>query len=181
MFKDIKLGTAHLDEMKGVGEPLFLRPYFEVLLDEDALVNAEKIVNLFAGNCNESVLTQEYLNQVGNTKCVIIAVDKSAPTWKENLVALEQSLGDRFQLIISDAIEYLKFLPENSIDILTAFGAEYVFSRDPRPQLLETYLSEVKRVLKVGGFVISPSIHLPGESQGFEQIGPLAMARKIHA
>ena len=180
MFKDQLLGTDHLDELKNVTSPEFLRIYFEMLSDEECLSKLKRVVHLFAGNCSEAVVAMEYLEKAGNKGYEIVAVDKTPPTNTDQREALSVALGERFQFVVSDAIEYLESLPSESVDVITAFGAEYVFSRDSRPHILQTYLREIVRVLKSGGDVVSPSVPFPGESRGFEQIySALAQKKRV--
>lgn len=140
---------------------------------ENVLKNAEKIVNLFAGNANESKRLLEILTSVGNGQCAVVAVDKEQPFRQSFVDEISKQFPDRFAFVQADAFEFLSSRTPDSIDIVTAFGADYVLEADD--QKLQDFQESVNRVLKPGGVVIVPMIelHTLVKKYGFKKITDL--------
>lgn len=184
------------DSMKSVTRDFIFNDYLEIIefqQDGEAfLKNARKIVNLFAGNCNESLAILQSLIQHQNIEFSITAVDKTPPSSRTSINIIseftEQQPSIQFDFQEMNVFTYLKKAASESADILTAFGAEYVFKDFSELELmkkvLQEFATEAKRILKPGGILICPFIPTADDwgeefwsDQGFEFIN-LGIVRK---
>ncbi|MBI5686312.1 MAG: methyltransferase domain-containing protein [Verrucomicrobia bacterium] len=116
-----------------------LRVYLPYVTQTDAGTVAKPILDLGCGR-------GEWLELLKENGCAARGVDMNIPA-----LAACNELG--LQVIESDAIAYLRSLPDRSVGMVTGF---HIIEHLPLPLLLEL-MSEVYRVLQAGGLVVLES------------------------
>jgi len=136
----------------------------EIVFQVNPFATADRIVNLFAGSANESAACLAKLKSVGNTTCSVVAVDKNPPVNN----ALATAHPGTFEYVASDVFSYLSTQAPGSVDLITAFGAEYVL----RDQNLALFISEAAKILKPSGVFFLPLLGTnPREKAELEAAG----------
>lgn len=186
--------TSGPDQMKNVTSNdvfLMVERFFEIYVKKfspekngEYLKNATHAVNLFAGHANESEYFLDYLSRIHNSTCLVTAVDKHPlPAGYESSfqTAVDQH---RFEFVTADVQDYLESVPNSSLDLVTAFGAEYVFrDLEDGDEQVKKIFTLIAQKLKVGGMFLclplfdgsSPSLSIPDivNEAGLETIGNL--------
>lgn len=132
--------------------PLTFVDYLNVMFDESFLKRISTVVTLFAGNLTEARVFREALTEAGNTHAKVIAIDKNQPDKNQPDVEFVQS----------DVFEFVATQPDDSADLITAYGAEYLFEasafgENPEyPKYIAIIQQHIPRILKSGGVFHGP-------------------------
>ena len=134
----------------------------ELSQKSELISKAKTIVILFSGDLNEAEEVRQILQKKDNNTCKILALDKNQP----------QTLNEKAHRINAKLIEadcIAPQLPQNSTDIIIAYGAEYLFIDNFQARI--AFANGIANALKQGGFIHAPGFgdHVFKSDQRFIQ------------
>jgi len=169
---------------------LMYKPSFHEVLTATGTI---RVVNLFSGDRWDSLKTIQFLAKIFPSSAIsVTAVDIEIAHSEEAMQALRQLVIEAlpityaFEFIQLDALEYLKSLSDNSVEIITAFGSDPYLSGFLNRGLLKQFLDECFRVGKDQAALVVPYLDgkdfartLPKNSFEYQSGGIITLQKNI--
>lgn len=121
-------------------------------------------INIIEIGTGAGLTSAEILKADGRT--ILRSVDNEPKMVSEAGINLKKYVFEnRLEIILADALEYLKDVPENSVDSVATSMTLHNFRRGYRKKVLR----EIFRVLKTGGIFVNADKYVPDDEKLFKK------------